>query len=347
MESAIPAHLTVPRTRPARVPDDYRPPYPSFVARTPESTRQVVMAYLGAQLPAAAAPGPLPDGLADALADPDGPSHHDRAMPVRPDGAAPADVVVAAYWDDPAEFDRWFDRHREPWLAGRGEGGRWVEVIRPRVEEFETIFGARSRPEGVAVLAEGFSDRVREHGYWGGMRDRIPASQTDPLHDPAGLEVQRDGDRVRVLPRGSLCLIRSGQDWSDTGDEEREAYLEEIEPRLREGMEFLQRDGRGIGCLANRYLAVLDERGRPTERSYGLSWWRTLADLERWSESHPTHLAIFGSFGRMVAERGSTRLRLYHEVSVATPDEQWFEYAGCVEPTGLLGAADAAAPGPR
>ena len=338
MESAIPAHLTVPRTRTPRVPEDYRPPYPSFVARLPESTGQVVMAYLGAQLPAGTEPGPVPGALADALAGPDGPVHHDRAAPVRRDDETPVDVVTVAYWDDPAAFERWFDAHRETWLTDRGAQGRWIEVLRPRAEELETVFGARSRPEGVAVLADRFSGQIREHAYWGGMRDRIPASQTDPLHDPGELDVERDGERVRVRPRGSLCLIRSGQDWSDTADDERATYLEDIEPNLRAGMDFLQRRGDGVGCLANRYLAVLDEHGRPTERSYGLSWWRTLAELERWSESHPAHLAIFGSFGRMVAARGSTNLRLYHEVSVVTPDEQWFEYAGCHEGTGLLAA---------
>lgn len=33
MESAIPLHLETQRTRHKRVPDDYQPPYPSFVAR--------------------------------------------------------------------------------------------------------------------------------------------------------------------------------------------------------------------------------------------------------------------------------------------------------------------------
>lgn len=326
MESAIPAHLTVARTRPRRAPDDFVPPYPSFVARPSTDVRQVVTAYLGAQ------DADL-SGLRDALAAADGPRHHDRARPV----ATGDDAVTAAYWDDPAAFDRWLARHREPWLA---RSGRWIEAIRPRVEEFETIFGARSRPEGVAVLAEGFSDEIREHAYWGGMRDRMPASQTDPLHDPGPVDVERDGDRVRVRPRGSVCLIRSGQDWSDTTGDERRTYLDEVEPNLRAGMDFLRDEGREVGCLANRYLTVLDADGRPTERTYGLSWWRSLADLEQWSGTHPTHLAIFGAFNRMVRRQGaSTRLRLYHEVSVAGPGDQWFEYAGCRDGTGLLGAS--------
>jgi hypothetical protein len=64
-------------------------------------------------------------------------------------------------------------------------------------------------------------------------------------------------------------------------------------------MDFLRDQGDGVGCFANRYLTLLDEAGRPTEKTYGLGWWRTLADLERWSESHPTHLAIFGAFMKM------------------------------------------------
>ena len=49
MESAIPEHLRTARTRHRRVPDDYAPPYPSFVARHKPSVERVVMAYFGVQ----------------------------------------------------------------------------------------------------------------------------------------------------------------------------------------------------------------------------------------------------------------------------------------------------------
>jgi aldoxime dehydratase len=49
MESAIPEHLRNTRTRHRRVPDDYVPPYPSFVARHKPSVACVVMAYFGVQ----------------------------------------------------------------------------------------------------------------------------------------------------------------------------------------------------------------------------------------------------------------------------------------------------------
>ena len=61
-----------------------------------------------------------------------------------------------------------------------------------------------------------------------------------------------------MKPHDNICLIRSGQDWSDTDAAERKMYLDDVEPVLREGMDFLRDDGRSIGCFANRYMTVLD-----------------------------------------------------------------------------------------
>ncbi len=47
MESAIPKHLKCPRSRTRRIQDDYKPSYPAWVARHPESVQQVVMTYFG------------------------------------------------------------------------------------------------------------------------------------------------------------------------------------------------------------------------------------------------------------------------------------------------------------
>jgi aliphatic aldoxime dehydratase len=337
VESAIPAHLAVPRTCPGRIKDGYTPPYPSFVTRLEPAVRQVVMAYFGLQFR-----GELPAGALDVLdvafAAVDGPGHHDRARQTSPDGTT--DLVSIAYWDDPAAFDRWSAAHRESWLGdgARDDYGRWTEVLRPTVEEHETLFSSLGRPEGVAALAGDWSGEIAEHGYWGGMRDRIPLSQTDPLAPTGAPVVERDGDRVRIRPHGGICLIRSGQDWTDTDAAERAMYLNDVEPVLRAGMEFLHAEGRGVGCYSNRYLTVVED-GRPAERTFGLGWWRSLADLERWAESHPTHVAIFGAAMRYLSKLGpAARLRLYHEVSVVPEGEAFFEYVGCRPGTGLLGA---------
>ncbi|HEY1974520.1 MAG TPA: phenylacetaldoxime dehydratase family protein [Pseudonocardia sp.] len=337
MESAIPGHLTVERTRHRRVPDDYVPPFPAFVSRSRPEVGQVVMAYLGLQFRG----DPPEDALREldvALADADGPGHHDRATHTHPAGYT--EIVSIAYWPDPSTFDRWFTAHREGWMGDHRLAenvGRWVEVIRPTVDEFETLFTAPERPEGVAVIADGWSEDVQEHGYWGGMRDRIPLSQTDPMLGGGPPVIERDGARVRVHPRQGLCLIRSGQDWSDTVGRDRELYLNDVEPVLRAGMDFLRDEGRAIGCYSNRYVTVLKD-GRPGEASFGMSWWRSLDVLERWAESHPTHVAIFGAAMKYLTTMGAQgQLRLYHEVSVVSAEEQYFEYLNCHENTGLLG----------
>jgi aldoxime dehydratase len=59
-----------------------------------------------------------------------------------------------------------------------------------------------------------------------------------------------------------------------------------------------------------------------------------LAALARWSESHPTHLAIFNKFLQVVA--GIKKLRLYHEVSAVDANAQQYEYANCHPRTGLM-----------
>jgi len=62
VESAIPAHLRTARSRTRRIPSDYAPPYPSFVARHKPSVKRVVMAYFGLQYK-----GEMPQAARDAL----------------------------------------------------------------------------------------------------------------------------------------------------------------------------------------------------------------------------------------------------------------------------------------
>lgn len=108
------------------------------------------------------------------------PGHWDRAR--YDDQAGFVNVISIAYWDSAERFDNWFAASGAAWTADLHAGsgvGRFSEVLRPAVECYETLFSAPDRAEGVAVLAEGMSDVVQEHAYWGGARDRIPLSQTD------------------------------------------------------------------------------------------------------------------------------------------------------------------------
>ena len=113
MESAIPEHLQTARTRHRRVPDDYAPPYPSFVARHKPSVAQVVMAYFGVQTSGA----PSKDveqalgWIISRFVESSGPTHWDRAQYV--DEAGFTTIVTVAYWDDHKKFDDWFPATRD------------------------------------------------------------------------------------------------------------------------------------------------------------------------------------------------------------------------------------------
>ena len=299
------------------------------------------MAYYGVQhrgaLPAAASAA-LAE-LQQAVGAPDGPAHHDRAWYV--DEAGYDTLLTVLYWTDVDAYRRWTDVAPR-WTAPERhtpDAGFFSEIISPSVDRFETLF-SNDRTEGVSVTAtRGLSGEIREHAYWGGMRDRIPLTQTDGLAASGDVTAERDGPLVIVRGPHNLCLIRSGQEWSETQDDERRMYLDDVEPALRAGMEFLRDDGLSIGCFANRYVRLIDDDGHPLEKSFGMSWWRSAQELETWAESHPTHLAIFREAMKYLSTMGpAARLRLYHEVSVVTPLQQDFRYLGCHDATGLLRA---------
>ena len=73
----------------------------------------------------------------------------------------------------------------------------------------------------------------------------------------------------------------------------------------------------------------LEPDGSPTQRSFALAHFVSLAHLERWKRTHPTHLAIFNEFLATAAELGpAMRLRLWHEVFVLPRGAGRFEYVG-------------------
>ena len=186
------------------------------------------------------------------------------------------------------------------------------------------------------------------------MRDRLAVSQRDALEGEKAVvdDGAKSSDtglrRIRVAGRKNLCVIRSGQDWSVTNERERKLYLETMHPVLVKGMEFLTNEGSEVGCLSNRFMDVADHTNpaRLTDKNFGLGYFDSIASLEGWGKKHKTPLDIFGRFLQYAAElQNNVTLRLFHEVVVLRPEQQFFEYVGCHPGTGLLGsmAADVAA----
>ncbi|WP_455925191.1 phenylacetaldoxime dehydratase family protein [Pseudomonas putida] len=339
MESAIPEHLRQARQCPVATPAAYQPPFPAWTSRFSPLTGQVVMAYFGVQ-------GHDPVALSDLapvtsrFGQARGPLFWDGAECIDEQGfhtciaiAYWADVQAFADWQQRSGFGAWWQHpDRE-----QGPLGWFMEVVCPTAERFETVFSSPDRPEGIAHLASGVSEPILEHGYWGSARDRLPLAQVDALLPGSATGSTEPGLRQRPPGRDNLCLIRSGQDWSDTRDQERTLYLRDVQPVLAAGMTFLRDQGRDIGCLSCRFMQVLDRSGLPLEKSFGLACFDDLANLERWAKTHPTHVAIFGGFMNYVQTLNfQIQLRLYHEVSVIPAQAQFFEYVNCHPGSGLL-----------
>ncbi len=372
--SSIADHLKCPRTRPAQLPSpEFQPPYPSFSIRFPENVSQLVVAIIGAQhktaSDAAAANGTSRSTLSAFLtssAATTPPSFFEWASVT--DNKGFYNIAALAYWPSKLAYESWAEQSgfKAWWQAlrpgGDGDGptdnGWFLEVFFPTMDRFETLFNTDTAREGSGHMGRCMSDAVQEHGYWGSMRDRIPLSQTDGLEsgtksalpDDGSHKPSSDGDddttpatstqRVIVPGRKNLAVIRSGQDWNATTPEERTLYLETMHPVLTKGMDFLRDHGDEVGCYSCRFMEIVDPKtAQPDgiDRTFGLAYFDELASLERWCREHPTHLAIFGGFFQYARKLGNNvTLKVFHEVMVLQPEQQYFEYVGCHSGTGMM-----------
>jgi hypothetical protein len=274
------------------------------------------------------------------------PQHWDLAAVVDKEGYR--NIAAIAYWKSVSEHNTWIDKSGfgDFWkdLQPAGGIGWFMEVFSPSMDRLETVFSDNNVPEGIAHMRESVSGPLQEHVYWGSMRDRLPASQTDALDgDQMSLSeedkvLDAESKRIRVAGRNNLAMIRSGQDWSNTNSHERELYLKTMHPVLIKGMEFLTHEGSAFGCFSNRFMEVVNIDGsEPTDKTFGLGYFDDMASLEGWSKQHKTHLDIFGRFIQYAAElQNNVQLKLFHEVMVLQPEQQFFEYVGCHPDTGML-----------
>jgi aldoxime dehydratase len=346
MDSAIPTHLRCPRTISRRVTEDFVPSYPAWVARHDSALKQLGVGYFGVQWKAMDAETGARQAFEKIIANitaGDAIRHLDRAQ--YQDAQGFQNLVAIAYWDDAARMLEWHESQdaSEWWhhlSSEYADIGLFQELIAPRVERFETLFSASDQLEGAGKMFGGVSDQIAEHSYYGSMRERIPLAQTDPLLPTGALRKTSVSDsHIRIDGHENLAMIRSGQDWTDTSGRERKIYLKDVEPVFRIGMSFLEKDGMEVGCYSNRYMQEVDATGNALTKSFGMSFWHSLGDMENWAESHSTHVEIFGTFMKMVqALNFDIKLRLYHEVCVLKPNEQRYEYFNCHPSTGLIRA---------
>jgi len=257
--------------------------------------------------------------------------------------------IAMLYWrDDLNAFARWSDRaeHDAFWNAAErasGDAGYFREVFHVPNDRLETLYSHDDFEAGSGVGIGNPDGPIQSHNYWGSMRDRIPSSSTDSLagsfvldHAP---EVRTAGFGERVIASGidNLATIRSGELYDNLEGREKEVYEAELEPSVREGMRYLRDNPAESGCLSCRHMDETSASGSRIPRAFAVAHFDSLTRLEDWSESHPTHLRIFGRFIELAQElQGNIRLRLWHEVVVTKADQQHFEYVNCHPLTGLL-----------
>lgn len=258
------------------------------------------------------------------------------------DAAGYRNDVLVCYFTSPAAYQRATDELSDWWDSPsrlNEAAGYWRERFTAPMSHRETLFSADDRPAGLAKLAVGMIGPVAEHGYWGGARDRIPASAQSEFSAAAQLTraaCESFGRRLRISPPTNLCVIRSGQDLTDCTGRELEDYNQRVYPALLKGMEYLRDHPAETGCYSCRFMTELDA-AKPTSRTFGLAAFVSLRHLEQWAAHHPSHLAIFEAFLALAQELGpAMRLRLWHEVYVLPGGGDAFEYVNCHPDTGLL-----------
>jgi hypothetical protein len=328
-------------------PSDWEPPYPAGSSRFDADVTTVVMGYLGVQAADEADLAAPLDRLRGFLAAEGGPDHLDQARIF--DTAQHHNEVLIAYWLDPAHFAAWrtasgFDAWWRDPARAQGAAGLWLECLQVPLERLETIAPiSRKYQYGIARAATNHGEPVREHGYFGSMRDRIPASATDAFAPadggalaPRSLPDSR-GRRLVVQAPKNLALIRSGQDWTGCRDAERAMYVDTIHPLLETGMAYLRDNPVDSGCASCRFMTEVTPDGEARTATFGLAYFLSLGHLEEWASHHPTHLAIFRSFHALMRLTNATnKLKLWHEVSVLGGGGDRFEYVNCHPRTGLL-----------
>ena len=76
---------------------------------------------------------------------------------------------------------------------------------------------------------------------------------------------------------------------------------------------------------------------RPINETCGAGFFRNLRDLEVWSSTHASHMAIFAGAHAHAREWGPDRkFMTWHEVSVLKAGEAAWEYVNCNPQTGVI-----------
>ncbi len=269
-------------------PENWKPPYPAFVADVAQS--HLNLTQLGVQAPTAEAGADdfaelsgLLEGCAELL-------HCEHVH--HTDGQDAHNDILLVYWEKPDSFATWragkpvsefFARSRN------NEVGVWVEALSAPAGHFETNYSTGTVQWGISRHGSTREDPI--HGYYGAMRDRIKAAENGGLPGAVGrlnreVLAQTRGRHLAVELPGNLCFIRTVQGWNACTDEEKDYFMKRSYPVYQRGVEYLRTHPLESNCISARLVTdVAQGPGQPQAET--LAWFLSLTDLEAWTWNHP------------------------------------------------------------
>jgi hypothetical protein len=326
----------------SRVPAGFKAPYEAYEAKFVNPHQPLVATVIGVQDRGVDA-APALDALDRLLAAAHG---ADLVEYGRHDDTAGARTHVRmAYWRNPGRFEAWQASPAvRQWLeSATGLTGHYIEAAVIPPTGVDTLIADREVSWGLSKLAEQI-DVTPWHAYWGGTRDRILRAHEDPLESPAGLALLSPaappaglGQHVEVVLPANAVMARGGPDWSKANAEERLEFGNSVYPAYVAGGHYLRDNPQDAGCYAACLVQETDAAGNPLERNHMIAWFVQLSHIEQWTEHHPTHVAIFQRYLKMISKIGRLpAVNLYHEVSVVNEGGISATYVNCLPTTGLL-----------
>lgn len=334
----------------SELPQAARPgSFPGRTAIFPAHVGRVAYGIFGIQAKTAADAAPFVAEWKELFWNPGGPGALERFRYTDPQGYA-CDLFLAG-WLDAQEHARWFARRDvQAWWRGLPDGpdspvGFWREVMTPHKDYFQYGAGVDEKA-GFATLGEIVPSE--KFGYWGGYRDRVPASAHDkfltPLDgipEPAVRETR--GRRLSVRIPDNICFIREGQGWDRSGAEERRIWKEKMEGVVDEWVSYLRDNPAETGCLSLRFCREQDvTTGADREKQSQIAFLLSLRHIERAARTVHTHLAVKDTLTAMYREpKFEPRMHIWVEMFILKSRDLETEYVNCHPQTGLLPYFDA------
>jgi aldoxime dehydratase len=326
----------------ANTPPNFTAPYEAFEAKYADETQPMIAAVIGVQDRGGDRAASLA-ALHRLLGQDDGPAVIEQGW--HNDTVGAHTRLVFAYWRDPARFARWrAGAAVEAWLSSAsGMIGHFIESAAVPPRGLDTLIARPEAVWGVGKLADTV-EVTPYHGYWGGTRDRILISADSRLENPQGPTLTEPkklpagiGEIIDVVLPANAVMARGGPDWSNTTGAEREEFRNSVYPAYVAGGRYLRDNPVDAGCYGAYLVQETDADGRDIERNHLIAYFVQLSDIERWTKSHSSHIAIYQRFLQMLGNIGGMpTVNLYHEVSVIADGGLVGSYANCLASTGFL-----------